>query len=211
MALSPATRGLVRLFTTCRSADWVVPALSVLVSLAGTGSVVGELSVAELIRVATVTPEATATVTVKVVVPPTSRPEASVQVTVPAAAKHAQPVLPPPPLTNVSPLGRGSVTFKGPAASDGPSLLVTVKSYVASSPATKVPSCTLVSARSAKVTMVVGLLEVLLPGTGSLVGEPTEAVLVIDPGSWAAATATSSVIGWANEPLVSPEAVVQVN
>ena len=139
------------------------------------------------------------------------RPEASVQVTVPAAAEHAQPVLPPPSLTNVSPLGRGSVTFKGPAASDGPSLLVTVKSYVASSPAKNDPACTLVRARSAEVTMVVGLLEVLLPGAGSLVEELTAALLVIVPGSWAAATATSSVIGWANEPLVSPEAVVQVN
>src|ERR1017187_1185605 len=59
--------------------------------------------------------------------------------------------------------------------------------------------------------MVVGLFEVLLPGTGSWVGEPTAEVLVIEPGAWDAATAPPSVIGWAKEPLVRPEAVEQPN
>jgi hypothetical protein len=155
----------------------------VLLLLVGIGSVVVEETVAVLVRDDPVTPEAISTVMEKDVASPTSRPDGSVQVTVSPDDEQVQLVSPPPPLENVSPLGRGSVTFSVPAASDGPWAFVTVKSYVPCSPARNEPACTLLRERSADVTMVVGSLDALLVRFGSFVEDVTDAELVIVPGA----------------------------
>src|ERR1019366_5273576 len=105
------------------SADCVGPATSVLTLLLGFGSVVGLLTVAVFVRVATVTPEAMATVIDRVRVAPFTNPAGSVHTSLPASRVHDHPA---EMLTKLSPAGSGSVSVSGPAASLGP-LSVMVK------------------------------------------------------------------------------------
>lgn len=131
----------------------------------------------------------TATVKVIVEVVPDAKGLGLVQVTVCPDAEQLQ--LEPVPETKLSPVGKVSVTVKGPVAVDSP-LLVTLIVYVPFCPTVKLPLCDLFSAMSAVGITVVGSLALLLPGVGSVVVLETVAVLVTVVA--AAPTATVKLI-----------------
>ena len=90
-------------------------------------------------------------------------------------------------------------------ACDGPAL-ATARVKVSSSPTWTGSLCVLTIDRSADCTTSICAVSVLLPGTGSVVGDSTVAVLVKVPGSTAASTATVTSSGGADPPATSGEA-----
>src|SRR3954466_2699875 len=108
-------------FTIDRSAEAVTDVLAVEALLPGFGSLVAELTLAELVSDAVCAGAVTTTVIVGAVVPAASAGRVQVTVTLPALVQ-TQPV--PVADTKVTPAGSVSVT-ESVAASDGPALATT--------------------------------------------------------------------------------------
>jgi hypothetical protein len=185
----PATRMPTRVFVNETSAFVTIvvgPSVAVLFSGVGSGVVVEtttELVTLPVAFVATATTRSTTDVAPFAIVP-------WVHATV------VDPVQDQPgdgDDTNVNPVGNVSITLAS-AESDGP-LFFTEIEYVTLVPATTGPVCDFVTARSELVVIVDGpSVALLLPGVGSPVVEVTDAVLLIEPVTFAAsATTTSSV------------------
>ena len=109
--------------------------------------------------------------------------------------RHPVPVA----LTNVTPAGRVSV-MDSALASEGP-LFTTTSEYATDAPATTVAGPVLVMARSAEGVTVVDAVEVLLPGTGSVVADVT--VAVSDSVAACPGAVTVTVIDGAEVPVAS--------